>query len=334
MMPDIRAFIRPELRDLKPYVNLRQSHDLGILLDLNESPWDREDKSNRYHSDFSALTAQLATLYGIASDEILLTRGSDEGIDLLIRLFCRPYYDAILICPPTFSMYRFYAKLQGITVMETPGDCENIKILFLCSPNNPTGHTTAPDEIFELCQKLAEKAIVVVDEAYIEFSTTESMTSYIQRYPNLVVLRTLSKAFGLAGLRCGALIAHKQLVQYLRAVLAPYPFSTATIQAAMDATKPACVVALKERVRCILTQRKIMQTALTALCCVKKVWPSEANFLLVEFNDAKKIYATCLENGIRLRDVSNEPGLENCLRISIGLPEQNESLINVLRKCV
>lgn len=338
--------IRPELRDLKPYSVGRNDFVDVIWLDHNESPWDSE--FNRYPKPRPCkLIASLAKIYRILPTQLLLTRGSDEGIDYLIRLFCRSYEDEILICPPTFSMYSFYAKIQGVKVVEVSlqrgknydWDFEKIKqsvtsqtkIIFLCSPNNPTGNIIAPQDILDLCKAVSQTTIVVVDEAYIEFSKIQSISGFIDQYKNLVVLRTLSKAYGLAGIRCGAVLASAMLIEYLQRIMPPYPFSVLTIDVAMKGLMPQRLNQVQEQIETIREEKNRLIEALNKLPMVLKVWPSEANFILVQFEDTNRVWHECANQGIILRALPQD-SLNDCLRISVGLPWQNQRLISVLNE--
>lgn len=347
----MRKLIRPELQNLKPYeVGIRSK---GIWLNANESPWDISEeilaeKINRYPITTSkTMSEQLASIYQIEPSQLLLTRGSDEGIDILVRLFCCPYKDAVMICPPTFVMYKQSAKLQGTKLVEVPLQASNnfklnteeiiknitkeTKIIFICSPNNPTGNLIPVEEILSLVERVKKCSMVVVDEAYIEFSQGESMTKYINKFSNLVVLRTLSKAFGLAGLRCGLVISQSPLIEMLRGVMPPYPFSVITLNALMISIKKENLRKINENVLFIKKQKEIMLCELKKLNIVIKVFNSDANFLLVMFKDAKKVFKHCAEKDIHLRNFQDSELIDS-LRISIGLEVQNQQLLTVLKE--
>jgi histidinol-phosphate aminotransferase len=248
-----------------------------------------------------------------------------------------------MICPPTYGMYKVAAVIQGAGVVEVPLIKENdfslditailqkwqpgIKLIFLCSPNNPTGNLLSATDILSLCQQLAGKAIIVVDEAYMEFSAGESLINYLADYSNLVVLRTLSKAYGLAGIRCGATIANPVIIQLLRKIIAPYPIA----QPIIDICRQRLTVPHPgEQVKIINEEKEKLAAFLARLAFVKKVWPSHANFLLFEVADVKKVMAVCLSQGIVLRDRSSEYNLSHCLRVTIGMPVENK----ILRKAL
>lgn len=341
----MRNLIRPELRDIKPYTV--SSRLKGTWLNANESPW--ESNLNRYPSKVpSRLMTQLAEIYQVRASQLLLTRGSDEGIDILVRLFCRPYQDAIMIFPPTFSMYQQSARLQAATCIEVPLCIENnyqldfakitksltpeTKIISVCSPNNPTGNLIPVDDMMKLLNMVNEKAIVMIDEAYIEFAEQRSMTQVINQWPNLVVLRTLSKAYGLAGLRCGVVIAQAPLIEKLRLMLPPYPFSNLTLETLLQATSAKSRQRMLDNIHYLNEQKRIMAQALGKFDFVKKIYTSDANFLLIQVNNTQFILKYFEENGIYVRDLSSEKGLRDCFRLTIGLAEQNQQVLAVLQK--
>ncbi len=353
-MNKLEDLIRPDLQQFSPYSSARDEAKKGkIWLNANELPWAIEEMQamqiNRYPQKQPAdLIEQLAPIYSVEAKQMALLRGSDEVIDLLIRLFCRAEKDALMICPPTFGMYAVYGQLQGAKVIEIPLLKEegfqlnvntimqqwnpSVKLIFLCSPNNPTGNLINSADIFALCQQLRGKSMIVVDEAYVEFASQPSLANAIREYDNLIILRTFSKAYGLAGARCGLLLAQPAIVKWIYAIMPPYPLSAFTIQAVLQAISPDQLKQLRQQIDCIKTQRSYLAKQLEQMPIIKKVWPSDANFLLVEFNDdAKKIMNLCGEQGIVLRDMSNRLLLQNCIRISIGSPEENAQLINVLQ---
>lgn len=339
--------IRPELRALENYTPPERDVET-IWLNANESPWDENavviaENINRYPADFlSMVKDQLAALYQVEPAQLLLTRGSDEAIDIIVRLFCIPYQDAVLTCPPTFSMYAQSAILQGAKIIEIPLldntyalDMENMllnakktKVIFLCSPNNPTGNLIDIKDILTLIEHVQEKTIVVVDEAYIEFSDGISAKEYITTYPNLMVLRTLSKAYGLAGLRCGVIMANPIMITMLRKVMPPFPFPTIVIRALLASLNNEKMMERKKNIVEIIEQRNTLKNKLRALPCVIAVYESDANFLLVAFKEVEKVYQRFLEAGILVRAFK-----ENyTLRISIGTAKQNEKLCTILEK--
>lgn len=343
------ALARPELLALEPYQHARWAPEL-TRLHANENPWtDAEDPAgpalNRYpEPQPAALCAALARLYGVEAGSVLAGRGSDEGIDLLVRAFCRAGQDRILICTPTFGMYRVAAAIQGAGVVEVPLDDDfgldapgvlaawspGVKLVFLCSPNNPTGNRLGGAALAALLTGLAGRAIVVIDEAYAEFAPGRGALDRLARHPELVVLRTLSKAHGLAGARCGAVIADPAVIGLLARMIPPYALTTATIAAARAALEPERLARAALRVHRLLAERERVAAALGRLAAVRRVWPSDANFLLVRFNDAARAMAAALRAGLLLRDLSRQPRLAGCIRITIGAPADNDRLLAAL----
>ncbi len=341
----ILALARQEIVAMKAYASARSLGVKGdIWLDANENPWD-DSLYNRYpEPQPGQLISILSNLYKVSPEQILVTRGSDEGIDLLLRLFCRAGQDKIVICPPTYGMYKVAALIQGSGVVEVPLRKEQqfsldvkaivevwdptMKLIFLCSPNNPTGNLLNVADILALCKKLDGKSMVVVDEAYIEFSQSGSLIQQLDAYPNLIVLRTLSKAYGLAGIRCGSTLGDPSLIQLLKKVIAPYPVSEVVAELACQRLN---FNDLRGQLKILLQEKMILSAFLSQLPFVKKVWESAANFLLVEVFDSRKVQQVCLSHGIVIRDRSNEYNLSNCIRMTIGTPNENKLLMEALR---
>ena len=348
-MSNILSLARPDIIALKAYSHA--SWDPAFeRLHANELPWRAEtDRSlaglNRYPEPHPQVLAQrLATLYGVKEQQLLPGRGSDESIDLLVRGFCRAGVDNVVICPPTFGMYAVAARIQGAAVREVPlvrdsgfaldtsgvlAACDaNTKIVFLCSPNNPTGNAMAPEAIEALLAALSERALVVVDEAYIEFSGGRSLTTELTRFPNLVVLRTLSKAYGLAGARVGSLIAAPEIVALLGKVIPPYSIPQLTIEAVL-ATLGAGQLAIQlERVAQVRAERERLSAALPSCKPVQKIWPSVANFLLVDFAAPDAVLDAARAAKLLIRDMRGVS--PQSLRITVGTTEQNDRLIRSL----
>ena len=288
----------------------------------------------------------LSSLYGIDKDYMLITRGIDEGIDLLLRTFCREGKDSIMICPPTYGMYEISANIQGANIVEVPLLKEQgfaldvqtildtwkpeIKLIFLCSPANPTGNLLDENAVLKICEKLNDKALIIIDEVYIEFASKPSMLRFLKEHPNLVVLRTLSKAYGLAGVRCGTIVANPDIVNLFKKVIAPYPIPVPVAQTVVRCLKADVVDKIKDQIVILNRERESLKDFLESLEFVQHVFPSEANFLLVKVNDSNWIMQLCLKNRIVIRDRSKEFGLQNCVRISIGTPEENKKLKEVL----
>lgn len=350
-MLKVLELARPDILALQPYQHAAWEPSLERL-HANEMPWrasgdPTEAGLNRYPEPQPAeLLDHLAKLYGVAPENVLVGRGSDEGIDLLVRAFCRAERDRILICPPTFGMYKVSARIQGAGVVEVPlnksqgfaFDVESviaswhdgIKLIFVCSPNNPTGNSVPSETIERLCREFADRALIVVDEAYIEFAHAPSVVPLLAHYTNLVVLRTLSKAFALAGTRCGTLMAHAEIVSLLGRVLTPYALPASTIEAVLRLTDAQHQIEAQERIASILEERARLQQELTSMSLVRRVWPSDANFLLVECVDADRALRAAASVGLILRDPRSQPSLANCLRITVGSPEQNDRLLRGL----
>jgi histidinol-phosphate aminotransferase len=348
-MNDILSLARPDILALKPYSHA--SWDPAFdRLHANELPWRAEtDRSraglNRYPEPHPhELAARLAQLYGVEPAQLLPGRGSDESIDLVVRGFCRAGVDNVIICPPTFGMYAVAARIQGAEVREVPllreqgyaldaaavlAACDpRTRIVFLCSPNNPTGNAMDPPQVESLLVALGGKALVVVDEAYIEFSGDHSLTTQLHRFPNLVVLRTLSKAFGLAGARVGSLIAHPDIVALLAKVIPPYSIPQPTIETVLATLSTPQLAVQRERVAQVRAERERLRSQLAAKAGVAQVWPSVANFLLTDFHSAETALAAAREARLLVRDMRNVHA--QALRISVGTPEQNDRLIRSL----
>jgi histidinol-phosphate aminotransferase len=346
MQNELLALARPEIVAMSAYRSARSEVVKGnVWLDANENPWN-DGLYNRYPEPQPySLVTNLATVYGVKPDQMLVTRGSDEGIDLLLRLFCRAGQDQIMVCPPTYGMYKVAATIQGAAIVEVPLLKErdfalnlanilevwqpSIKLVFLCSPNNPTGNLLAVQDILSLCKKLDKKSIIIVDEAYIEFSMSDSLVKYLNDYPNLVVLRTLSKAYGLAGIRCGVTIANPGIIQLLKKIIAPYPIPKPIVNIA---SKQLSLNAMQDQIKIIHQERNRLFSFLSNLSFIKKVWKSDANFLLFEASNSRMVMEACISNGIVLRDRSSDYNLNNCIRITIGDPNENTFLMGVLSR--
>lgn len=348
-MSDILALARPDIVALKAYSHASWNPAFDRL-HANELPWRAEtDRSlaglNRYPEPHPLeLAARLARLYEVEPAQLLPGRGSDESIDLVVRGFCRAGMDNVIICPPTFGMYAVAARIQGAEVREVPlrrehdfamdadavlAACDaNTRIVFLCSPNNPTGNAIDRSAMERLLTALAGKALVVVDEAYIEFSGEESLTSALRRFDNLVVLRTLSKAFGLAGARVGSLIAHPSIVALLAKVIPPYSIPQLTIEAVLATLAGPQLAVQRERVAQVRAERERLREALATRRCVRKIWPSVANFLLTDFDDPEAALEAARGAKLLIRDMRSVS--PQSLRISVGTPEQNDRLLRSL----
>ncbi len=354
MNPNL-TLARPEILTLQPYVYAAWDHRYERM-HANENPWRAAgDQSqlglNLYpESPAVALHTRLADLYGVALEQVLAGRGSDEGIDLLIRSFCRAGTDSIVICPPTFGFYRVAAEVQGAGVIEVPlvrsnagfaldadkvlAACNsnpNVKLVFLCSPGNPPGNALDTEAMLNVCRQLNGRALVVVDEAYIEFTGRPSFTTVLAEHPNLVILRTLSKAYALAGARCGTMIADKDIIDVLARVIPPYAIPTATVETVLTATAPEQRARIAEQIRILIAERSKLSTALQQSSLIRHVFPSDANFILAECIDADVVFNAAKSVGLVVRDQRKQPQCSHCLRISIGTPEQNARLLQGIR---
>lgn len=351
---NVENLARREILELRPYETARQVPGL-VRLNANEAPWPADgsaaDGLNRYPEIRPLeLHARLAAHYGVSPDMILATRGSSEAIDLLIRAFCRAGMDSIMVSPPTFAMYRVYADIQGARTLTAPllandefaldiasvleGCTAETKLVFICSPNNPTGGLVPLSAVQELCLGRADRSVVVVDEAYAEFSEAPSAVSLFGddsgRYDNLVVLRTLSKAHSLAGARCGAVIACPTVVKLLSGILAPYALATPVVDCVLHSLEPANVERAQTAVGNILRERERLGLALRQCPEVVKVWPSRSNFLLVEFQDLPEVERRLRAHRILIREFGRDVSLRNCARISVGKPQENDLLLAAL----
>lgn len=353
----IRSLLREDLRDFAGYRSAR-GDDAGegrIWLNANESPWantaDADAQLRRYPSPQpAALRHALADLYGCEPQQLLAGRGSDEGIDLLLRALCHPGRDAVLVTSPTFGMYAVAARLHGARVVDVPlldhdddhdFDCDfaavgdaaeahGARLVFLCSPGNPTGRALPLDGILALAQRLRERALVAVDEAYIEFAQGPSAVASLDRHPNLAVLRTLSKAHALAAARIGCVIGAPGLIAALQRCQAPYPVPEPCARLARAALHADARATTTRRIQVIRSERERLRAGLQALPGVRRVYRSDANFLLVRFAHAQQAFDRLLAAGIVVRDLRRAPRLDDALRISVGAREDNDAVLAAL----
>ena len=344
----VSEIARPDIVALKAYEHASWEPSLERL-HANELPWRASgDESvaglNRYpEPQPSELVEGLADLYGVAPETVLVGRGSDEAIDLLTRSFCRAGRDAVVVCPPTFGMYSVSARIQGAEVITVPLRADagfalderavlekctpDVKLVFLCSPNNPTGNLLDEQAILRLAARLAGRAVVVVDEAYIEFAGSVSLARHLPKLPHLAILRTLSKAHGLAGARCGALIADPEVVSLLRKVIPPYAIAQLTLEAVLRQLAPVELAESQTNIEVILSERKRLTEALAQLKRVVHVWRSDANFKLAQFDDAGAALQLARDTQLLVRDARGYPGLGQSLRITVGSVIQNNRLL-------
>lgn len=348
----IEELARKNVRTLTPYQSARRLGGNGdVWLNANEYPTPVEyeltqQTLNRYpECQPKAVIERYAAYAGVKPEQVLVSRGADEGIELLIRAFCEPGKDAVLYCPPTYGMYGVSAETFGIecrTVqtlenwqLDLPAIAENldgVKIIYVCSPNNPTGQLINPEDLRVLLEMVRGKALVVADEAYIEFCPQATLAGWLTEYPHLVVLRTLSKAFALAGLRCGFTLANEEVINLLMKVIAPYPLSTPVADIAAQALSPQGINAMRERVAEILVNRQFLISGLRDIPCVEQVFDAETNYVLARITAASAVFKSLWDQGIILRDQNKQPSLSGCLRISIGTREECERALAALRQ--
>jgi len=349
-MSSVLDLARPELRAIKPYVP--GTYEPGcIRLNANESPWRAPgDTTERGLNVYppprpTVLEEKLAAYYGIEQRQILVTRGSSEAIDVLIRGFCAAGRDKILVCPPTFDMYRLYAAIQNASLVRVPLNAARdfaldvdavlaaldpaVKIVFICSPNNPTGQSMARADIERLCRETAGRALVVIDEAYHEFATHGDFLDLRNRYEHVVLLRTLSKFVSLAGVRCGLVVAAPELVELLQVVLPPYTFPTPSIELVAQALSQDSLRVSEERVQVLKRERDRLSAALRDVPQVVHVYPSDANFILVKVRDGQAFRDTARRANILVRTF-DDPLLANCVRITVGRPADNDQLMRAV----
>lgn len=334
---------------MHPYDAAEQVDDT-IRLNANESPQissigNFRRPLNRYPEVRpQILHSRMAKRFGCENEQILVTRGSSEAIDLIIRCFCRAGEDHIVTPTPAFSMYRHYATLQGAGIVEVPSlaardfavevdvlleACnESTKAVFVCSPNNPTGTPLPRADLLRLLDERKTSSAIVVDEAYIEFGRERSAVELLHAYPNLLVLRTLSKALGFAGARCGAVIGAKELIACLTAVQAPYALATPVVECVEDALDDRQLTVTADAVRKVIVERSRLMEEIARFRFVSKVWPSDANFFLVRVNDAIAVIEHCKSHNILLRYFGGE--LSDCIRITVGSEADNDSLLAAL----
>lgn len=333
--------IRKNIQKLIPYSSARDEYkgEATIFLDANENPY--PSLYNRYPDPLQmTLKERISELKNINPSQIFVGNGSDEAIDLLIRACCEPNQDSILITEPTYGMYKVCADINAVNVQHVPLlpdfklDADQVinsvsastKIIFLCSPNNPSGNLLERGKIEKILQQV--KGLVVIDEAYIDFSGDPGFISELPRYPNLVILQTLSKAWGLAGIRLGLCFASEEIIHTLNKIKYPYNINTVTQQIAYETLRAD---QQKYNVQTILQERERLRESLQKLKIVINVYPSDANFLLVKVVNARSVYQNLLQKGIVVRDRSSIKGCKDCLRITVGTPTENELLINALK---
>ena len=338
--------LRPNIKNLVPYSSARDEFkgEASIFLDANENSYGSPLTKwyNRYPDPLQhKVKEKLSEVKGVPASNIFIGNGSDECIDILIRAFCEPGKDNIIICPPTYGMYEVSANINDVYIKKVPLTAEfhldlpaieeavddNTKIIFICSPNNPTGNTLNREDVEVVLNNYW--GIVAIDEAYINFSRFRSFTQEMEDYPNLVVMQTLSKAWGLAALRIGLGFASEPIINVMNKVKPPYNINQASQDLALKALEEVGMV--NDMIREIVTQRAVLETELAKLPIVQKIYPSDANFLLVRVTDAKAIYNYLLGKGVVVRDRSSVTLCEGCLRITVGTEAENKALLAYLQ---
>lgn len=352
-MDEIVRLVRPDIYAMKPYSSARTEGKQGdfIYLDANENPYPpypgTEDLVglNRYpEPQPKKLLERFSEFYGFPQEQLFLSRGVDESIDLLVRAFCEPRQDAILITPPTFVMYETAAEIQGASVarvsltsefqldVEAMLDaCEqnpNIKLVFVCSPGNPSSSLLNRDDVLRLADGLLGKALIFVDHLYVDYSNQRPLSDEIANHPNIVVGRSLSKEYSLAGERMGITIAHPEVIQVLTRIMAPYSLTRSAIRIIENAMSDEGIAYAKANLQKVLTERDRVIDAFNSSDAITHVFPCDANFVLAQTPDPKLLSSMMEDNGIKIRDRSGV--VENAVRISIGTPEENNAMLRVL----
>jgi len=336
---DPMTLVRPNIRTLKPYSTARDEYGgpIGIFLDANENPYD--NGLNRYPDPRQRLVKErVGVLTGIEPDRIFIGNGSDEAIDLAFRIFCRPGIDNAVSIAPTYGMYGVAAAINDVEFREVLLDAdfgldigrllaaadERTKLIFVCSPNNPSGNAFPVADIERLLRR--SRAMVVLDEAYVDFSGEPSLLARLSEFPNLIVLRTFSKAYGLAGLRVGMAFASAEVTELFSRVKYPYNINAATQRIVLERLSRPIGAQVAE----IRSERKRIADALSGAPCVERIYPSEANFLLVRVRGARRLYERLIGAGVIVRDRSRVPGCADCLRITVGTPAENDRMLNLI----
>ena len=340
----IENLIRENIKSLKPYSSAREEFKNSasnlVYLDANENPFDTG--LNRYPDPQQNLVkAALAKIKNVSREQLLLGNGSDEVLDLIFRVFCEPKVDTVIVLPPTYGMYEVLANTNDVGLIKISlldnyqpnvdeilkAQNSQTKLLFLCSPNNPTANSFNADKIETLIKKFT--GIVVIDEAYIDFSSQESWIGRLNEFPNLIVIQTLSKAYGLAGIRLGACYSSTKIISVLNKIKPPYNVNQLTQQTALKALQNS--IKTNNEIAIIISERNKLKTDLEEISFVVKVYPSDANFLLVKVDNAIVRYHQLVEHEIIVRNRTNLPLCENCLRFTVGTKEENKKLMNTLK---
>ncbi|WP_223548420.1 histidinol-phosphate transaminase [Aestuariivivens sp. NBU2969] len=340
---NVLDLIRPSIKTIKPYSSARDefqgNNNNMVFLDANENPF--ENGINRYPDPLQKkVKSLLSEIKKIPREQILLGNGSDEVLDLIFRTFCEPNQDNVINLPPTYGMYSVLANINAIGIKEVQLSDDfqpqvdrildiadtNSKLLFLCSPNNPSANSFSSELIERLLNEF--RGIVVIDEAYIDFSPEPSWITKLEKYPNLIVTQTLSKAYGMAGIRLGICYASTKIISVLNTIKPPYNVNELTQQKAIEQLQNKDQT--EQQIRSILEQRDFMISELGKISFVTKIYPSDANFILVKVDNATMRYNQLIDKGIVVRNRTSQPGCENCLRFTIGTKQENNTLIKTL----
>ena len=343
---NIDSLVRENIKDLKPYSSARNEYagDASVFLDANENSYGSplDENFNRYPDPLQwQLKQELSKIKGVPPQNIFIGNGSDEVIDIAFRIFCEPVKDNVIICPPTYGMYKVCAGINNVEAREVQlskdfqlnvegilsAINENTKLMFICSPNNPSGNNMRRVDIEFLLNNF--KGIVLIDEAYINFSRQKTFIQELTEYENLVVMQTLSKAWGLAALRLGLGFASEKIIELFNKVKPPYNINQSSQQLGIKALSN--IKAVNANIKNIVEQRSKVQQQLQEFSFIKEIYPSDSNFILTKVEDADSLYQYLLANKVIVRNRSKEPLCENCLRITIGTPQENETLINALK---
>ncbi len=345
-MFNLNKLIRDNIKTLKPYSSARNEFTgkASVFLDANENAYGSPlpEKFNRYPDPLQwQLKFQLARIKGVPAENIFIGNGSDEVIDLAYRIFCNPSKDNVIVCPPTYGMYEVSANINDVAIkkvnlasnfqLDVQGILNAIdahtKLIFICSPNNPTGNNMTREDIEMILNNFG--GIVIIDEAYINYSKQKTFIQELTEYPNLIVMQTLSKAWGLAALRLGLCYASMDIIDFFNKIKPPYNINEASQQLALEALQNTMLV--NEWIEACVLQKKMLLVEMSNFSFVRKVYPSDANFFLLKVKDAKDLYTYLSENEIVVRNRSKDPGCDNCLRITIGTPEENKQLLNLFK---
>ena len=346
-MFNLNTLIRENIKTLKPYSSARHEFTgkASVFLDANENAYGSPlaEKFNRYPDPLQwQLKFQLARIKGVPAENIFIGNGSDEVIDLAYRIFCNPAKDNVIVCPPTYGMYEVSANINDVAIqkvnltsnfqLDVQGILDAIdvhtKLIFICSPNNPTGNNMNREDVEMILNNFS--GIVIIDEAYINYSKQKTFIQELAEYPNLIVMQTLSKAWGLAALRLGLCYASMDIIDLFNKVKPPYNINDASQQLALEALQNTVLV--NEWIEACVSQKKMLIKEMSNFSFVKKVYPSDANFFLMKVKDADSVYNYLSTNEIVVRNRSKDQGCDNCLRITIGTPEENNNLLNVLNR--